>query len=174
MTLWGAETIHAKLAGDENDRGTHKDGTIYRPNELYSGPLTPMAPDISFIPRDMRYKPLGAFDFSTNAFISPVYGRSGDHRMDGIIIMHGPGVKGGIEIEKASILDVTPTILALLGCPLPSNIDGRVLDEALDFSTSPHPVAQYPHLQEADSSPSTYTPEEEEIIRRRLADLGYL
>ena len=50
----------------------------------------------------------------------------------------GPGVKPGISLEGASILDLTPTILHVMGVPVPQDLDGRVLSEAFDPSS---PVA---------------------------------
>jgi len=49
--------------------------------------------DIQFLPRDMTHKPLGTLDLTSNKFITPVYGNSGDHRMHGIILGKGPGLR---------------------------------------------------------------------------------
>ncbi len=46
---------------------------------------------------------------------------------DGIIIIKGPGVKPGYQLEQASIYDVTPTILYLFGLPVGEDMDGQVL-----------------------------------------------
>ena len=59
---------------------------VYFREELYEGPYVEEAPDIIFIPRDMGYKALGTLDFTSNNFMDPVYGNSGDHRMNGIFL----------------------------------------------------------------------------------------
>ena len=46
-------------------------------------------------------------------------------------VLAGPGVRNASQI-KAQIVDIAPTISALLGLPIPANSQGRVLWEALD------------------------------------------
>jgi predicted AlkP superfamily phosphohydrolase/phosphomutase len=53
-------------------------------------------------------------------------GRSGNHRFQGMLIASGGGVRAG-DIRNAGIYDIAPTILDLLGQPIPSHMEGRVL-----------------------------------------------
>jgi len=53
-------------------------------------------------------------------------GRSGNHQGQGILIVAGPQVKSG-SIEKAHILDFAPTVLSLLGQPVPAEMEGKPL-----------------------------------------------
>ena len=59
--------------------------------------------------------------------------------------MQGGPVKPGAVIEGAHILDLYPTILYLLGLPVPQDAAGKVLLDALDpeFVRS-HPVRTIP------------------------------
>ncbi len=52
------------------------------------------------------------------------------HRDPGILILAGPGVRTGQALDAASVLDITPTLLAVLGLPIPEDLDGAVLSEA--------------------------------------------
>jgi predicted AlkP superfamily phosphohydrolase/phosphomutase len=54
------------------------------------------------------------------------------HGPEGIIILRGSGVRAGGEIRAASIYDIAPTSLALLGLPIPSDLRGRVLLSAFE------------------------------------------
>ena len=54
------------------------------------------------------------------------------HREDGILVLSGPGAARGALREPATLFDVAPTVLALLGAPVPSDMPGHVLREALD------------------------------------------
>jgi hypothetical protein len=54
------------------------------------------------------------------------------HGPPGILLMQGGPVKPGHVIESAHILDLYPTILYLLGLPVPEDAAGRVLVDALD------------------------------------------
>ena len=53
------------------------------------------------------------------------------HRPYGIFAAAGPGLKAGAQLHGASILDITPTVLTLLGLPAAADMPGRVLGEAL-------------------------------------------
>ena len=52
------------------------------------------------------------------------------HGPDGVLLLHGPGIRSGHRLEESHILDVFPTLLALLGLPLPDDAPGRVLYDA--------------------------------------------
>ena len=50
-----------------------------------------------------------------------------EHRSFGVFVAAGPGVARGRQVFGASLLDVTPTALTLLGLPVGDDMDGRVL-----------------------------------------------
>ena len=56
--------------------------------------------------------------------------KQGMHDPRGMVILHGPGIRQGVELTEAGPLDIAPTILALLGVPQPSIMKGRPLTEA--------------------------------------------
>ncbi len=56
---------------------------------------------------------------------------SGTHALMGVIILYGPPFRRGAEIEKAHVLDVAPTVMAALGYPLARDMEGHVLEDAL-------------------------------------------
>ncbi len=53
-----------------------------------------------------------------------------DHGPDGILLLAGRSVRAGARLEEASIVDVAPTILALMGMPESLEMDGRAIREA--------------------------------------------
>lgn len=50
---------------------------------------------------------------------------------DGLLILSGAGVAAGAKLQGASILDITPTLLYLMGLPLGQDMDGYLLTDAL-------------------------------------------
>lgn len=52
------------------------------------------------------------------------------HRLEGVIYMYGHQVQRG-RLDQPKIIDVTPTVLSLLGLPSASDMPGRVLAEGL-------------------------------------------
>ena len=54
------------------------------------------------------------------------------HGPAGILVIAGGPVRQGFRLEDAHIYDLFPTVLHLLGLPVPETADGRVLEEALE------------------------------------------
>ena len=98
--------------------------------------------------------------------------REGTHRIEGILVAHGPGVQRGQRLN-AEIADIAPTILAALGQPVPKDMDGRALVDLFDppLSVQYEPPVKHSFERTEDT---VYTEEEQEALTRRLADLGYL
>jgi hypothetical protein len=102
---------------------------------------------------------------------------SGDHSMEGILVARGPGIVPG-RIEGASLVDVAPTALYLMGQPVAAAMDGKVLLAALD----PALVAASPPRYKKNIAPPSgelpvgeaLTAGEEAEIQARLRGLGYL
>jgi hypothetical protein len=126
----------------------------------------------------MTNKPLGTLDLTSNKFITPVYGNSGDHRMHGVLLGRGPELRRGARIEGARIIDCAPTILHSFGVEIPNDMDGRVLEEAFTREYLAENPVRKSDAVELVYEPVDGTPEmtdaESEEIRDRLRSLGYL
>jgi len=122
----------------------------YRREELYFGRYLERMPDIILVPRRYEYMAFGHADFGSHRLVEPIFGLSGHHRPQGVIILWGEKVKGGETIEGARIIDLAPTILYLMGVPIPVDMDGQVLTEAL----KPEFVSQNPPLFSDLGSPT--------------------
>lgn len=59
--------------------------------------------------------------------------KSGCHDPKGMMLIHGNGVNSGHEIADVNNLDIAPTLLSLLGLPVPKEMNGRVMDRAFHF-----------------------------------------
>lgn len=148
---------------------------VYEREDLYNGPYLANAPDLTAVPGDWRYRTIGLYDFTTNRMISPAFGPTGDHRMEGMFIGSGPAFRAGSTLlDGANLTDIAPTLLHLLGVPLPGDMDGRVLREVLDPSIAETAGSMAVDDSRGPDSESVYTVEEEAAIQQRLADLGYL
>lgn len=151
---------------------------VYERDELYEGPHAKLSPDLTVVLADWRYRTIGLYDFTTNKVISPAFGPTGDHRLEGVFIASGPPFTPGSKLaDDADLLDITPTVLRLLGVPVPGDCDGRVLDEVLEAASLPPLCVEEPGGSSASGSvepAAGYTPEEQALIEQRLADLGYL
>jgi predicted AlkP superfamily phosphohydrolase/phosphomutase/tetratricopeptide (TPR) repeat protein len=69
------------------------------------------------------------------------------HDLFGIFIAAGPPIRRA-EIPTVTLYDIAPTILHLLGLPVPDDMPGKVLDGALtDEFSGAHPIARIPSYE---------------------------
>jgi predicted AlkP superfamily phosphohydrolase/phosphomutase len=102
---------------------------------------------------------------------------SGTHDPEGIVVLAGPPVRQGVDMEKASILDVTPTLLALLGLPIAGDFEGRIWTEVIrpEFLERSPPVFVDTYRREmASGEGAELSDADRELLYRRLSDLGYM
>jgi predicted AlkP superfamily phosphohydrolase/phosphomutase len=101
------------------------------------------------------------------------------HKLDGILFVKGPGTPKGGNISGATVLDVTPTVLALFGLPTADDMDGRPVEDALSPAVAKrlsrekrlktYEMARRPgETQQPIASPV------DEELRERLRSLGYI
>jgi predicted AlkP superfamily phosphohydrolase/phosphomutase len=159
---------------------------VYRTRELYDGPMLINAPDLipswwedGFLLE--QSVPGGPAERDVERSRTPVLGGvefAGSHRMDGVFLMAGGPAQPGLAFEGARIIDVAPTALYLMGLPIPAEMDGRPLLEALDpafvagrgTDSPPEP----PPVEVAAAPGVAFTDEESQLIGDRLRALGYL
>jgi predicted AlkP superfamily phosphohydrolase/phosphomutase len=147
----------------------------YRAEDIYSGPHVEEAPDIVFLLDGGRCE-VDAKVGEGRIFAkgAPFTGWKGTHTMDGVFIARGPGVKPGHRLEKATILDVAPTVLRVFGIPKQREMDGTALEEI--FSED----AVFPELEAAEATElekkegAGLSEEEKALIEARLRRLGYI
>jgi predicted AlkP superfamily phosphohydrolase/phosphomutase len=170
------EEIVARLkAMKDPQTGEQWIGRIHRREEIYKGGQVTDAPDISFLPQDMRHLPLGSADFTSNKFMVEAFGISGCHRMEGVMIANGAAIKQRFDAVQTSIYDVTPTILYLSGYEVPEDMDGQVLSQIIseDFLNA-NPVRFAAQSIADDISEVELSAEENADVIERLKSLGYM
>jgi predicted AlkP superfamily phosphohydrolase/phosphomutase len=150
-------------------------GQVFRREDIYSGPLVADAPDVAFLPADMRYLPLGNADFTSNKFMVDAFGISGCHRMNGVMIANGRGIAVASNLGGARIYDMAPTLLYLTEQRVPDDMDGRVLTEMIsaDYSRT-HPVRSAPPGDGQQTNRVEFSDEESSDVIERLKSLGYV
>ena len=187
------DQLREKLAGwVDPDTGEKVVEQVLHRRDIYDGPFAERAPDLILKtrhPNGYAYQgkssrqskdsdaivTLDRKDPNTLKFYAA---KSGSHRDYGIFMAQGPMFTGNTRIDNARLWDVTPTVLYLLGQPIPADMDGNVLVDAMkpDYVQS-RPLAS----AEADGTLAataedkpTYAPDEVDAINKQLQDLGYL
>ena len=99
------------------------------------------------------------------------------HRQQGIVVIHGPGVKKDELVFGASLLDIMPTTLVLLGLPLARDLDGKPLLQiferppVVEYIDSYEPPAENDGVFRGEETDDPYTAQES---LQHLVDLGYI
>ena len=97
------------------------------------------------------------------------------HRPYGVLAMRGPHIKPGERVYGASLLDITPTILAMLGQPVAKDMDGRPLLQIYDRPVKLESIDTYEVEGEAHDAPEVSDdPWVAREMMVQLADLGYV
>lgn len=173
------EQLCAEIAGKALEMRNPESGEriverVYRRDELYSGLHLDRTPDLILRTNGMRYLAFGHADFGSNQLVEAVQGMSGHHRPNGICLIHGPGVVAEGHLEGASILDVAPTVLWLMGQPVPSVFDGEALTSAFTEEwQSAHELVMAERDTQRGADDLAYSADDEEAIRERLKGFGY-
>lgn len=137
---------------------------VWYDTEVYSGQFVNQAPDL-IIEQNDGVHISGALG-RESVFTNPENWKweSENHR-DGIFIGAGEDFRE-CEVEQASVYDIAPTSLALLGLPPAARMDGSCLESALSVEA---PDSVRYELEETEGE-GMENPE----LQDRLEDLGYL
>jgi predicted AlkP superfamily phosphohydrolase/phosphomutase len=141
--------------------------------EVHDGLHSDAAPDIVFKPASgyMVYPgcPDEMFDYGSDL--------SGWHEPEGILIACGPAIKEDYQLQEAHIADIAPTILYLMGLPIDSKMDGRLLNEIISddcITSRPPEYFEYSDLYNEAGAGTAYDEDEARIVEEKLKGLGYL
>ncbi|MBA7656253.1 hypothetical protein ES703_64173 [subsurface metagenome] len=147
--------------------------------EIYTGEYVQNSPDVIF---DLAPGYVVSAGIGLPAVLDGGYMRdaresdgTGFHRPDGIFIGYGPAFRSTQDVE-ATLVDVVPTVLALMGVAPTAEMDGRIIEEAIrpQLLSACYKAVKRSSPVRKRSSDSVYSLDDEMEIARRLADLGYL
>ena len=100
----------------------------------------------------------------------------GTHRPGGMLVVYGQHLAKTTSVD-ANIVDVAPTLYALMGVEPPYTMDGRVLNDLFVDQRAPEPtrtvISEGKISRQESGQDTTFSEEEEKEIYNRLADLGY-
>jgi predicted AlkP superfamily phosphohydrolase/phosphomutase/tetratricopeptide (TPR) repeat protein len=101
-----------------------------------------------------------------------------EHSPYGVMVMSGPGIKkGGERISGASVLDITPTLLALFGLPVGKDMEGRVIQAVFEKNEAPKYIESWEDITgDFGMHPPDLQEDPWEAIQalQQLVELGYI
>src|SRR6185436_4366122 len=101
------------------------------------------------------------------------------HRNVGVFVCAGPGLRRDEIVHGANLLDIAPTVLAMFGLPVGSDMEGKVLVNAFEEMPEIERIASWDEVPDpaGDSRPAPTAeddPEAAAAALQQLVELGYL
>ena len=91
-------------------------------------------PDLMVYFDDLRWRSAGTLGHPTNFLRENDIGPDDAvHAVEGIFVLADAAVTGEVELPPQDVIDLTPTLLALLGEPLPAHLQGKPMASALSY-----------------------------------------
>jgi len=173
------ESLRSEIINQLSELGTPTGRPLvknaWRGEEVYSGKFADQIPDIIVLFDDtVRARP----SLTGKLFTEKSGGRAlGSHMAarDGIIMGTGPRIRGeDLDLGEINIYDILPTILYIMGLPIPNRLDGRVIRDVFEPG-SPEAEDQIEY-KTYHVEPSLERGEfgQGEGVRQSLRDLGYI
>jgi predicted AlkP superfamily phosphohydrolase/phosphomutase len=121
--------LKEKLEALGDDEGQPIGTTAYRPEDLYDE-QNGIPPDLLVYFGDLSWRSIGQVGTgSVHVFENDTGPDDANHAPEGVYILAGDGITPGPG-EQRDLFDIAPTLLELLGEPVPSGMQGRSLVSA--------------------------------------------
>jgi predicted AlkP superfamily phosphohydrolase/phosphomutase len=117
----------ARFEAIEDDRGRRMRTRVFRPEEIYKS-VKNVAPDLIVYFDDLWWRSIGAIGYeSLHVQENDTGPDECNHAQFGVFVLNAPGLGVKGEVQGMHILDVAPTLMDLLGRPIPATMQGRSL-----------------------------------------------
>ncbi|WP_275883064.1 alkaline phosphatase family protein [Halorhabdus sp. BNX81] len=160
--------LEAELSAATALNGEAITRAVHRREDVYEGPHVETAPDLIF---DQRPGVHTSEAMGRDEVMSEPTNWRGENVPDGMVLFHGEDIQAG-ELDPVRITDIAPTILHWMGHPVPTDMDGGVVDAVFTPDSDPgtRDVTHRPPLRTQDGASEALTDDVED----RLAQIGYL
>ena len=152
---------------------------VFKKEDLFKGHYLDLAPDLMVLPKRGFFQN-GSFCFTSKSIVETTDYVSATHEVEGgICVFSGNNIKKGKSLSRViSIMDIAPTVLYLLGVPIPDYFDGEVAKELV----AENYCSNYPPEYEKIDLNSVYalakdkslTEKEMKFAKDLIENLGYL
>ena len=154
---------------------------VHRREDLFDGPELDKVPDLLVEFEEYAWLGKGNLKSRSDSIwdrieIEPGSEHSyvGSHRHEGLVVLAGPSVQPGVKLS-AGIQDIAPTLLYLLEEPVPTELEGRILLEAIDGGLLERRPPGYEDAEEVGvGEAEEYAAGDSALVEERLRGLGYI
>ena len=123
------DDLIAGIAAIADEQGQPLGSRAFRPEEIYRQ-VRGVAPDLLVYFGDLAWRSVGAVGMGgIHTFENDTGPDEANHDWHGILVLSTAGAAAPLtgDLGVVSIYDVAPTVLTLLGCPVPPDMIGRAL-----------------------------------------------
>jgi predicted AlkP superfamily phosphohydrolase/phosphomutase len=122
------DELSAAVEAIRDPQGKPLNTTCFRPEATYRK-VRNIPPDLIIYLGDLHWRSVGSFGFdSIYTFENDIGPDDANHAQDGMIIYYDPEQNlGGQRLSGAHLMDFAPTVLHLMGQPIPDDIQGKVI-----------------------------------------------
>jgi predicted AlkP superfamily phosphohydrolase/phosphomutase len=121
------DDLARRLAAIPDDRGAALETKVFKPEDIYPD-VNGVAPDLIVHFGDLSWRSVGTVggDEGVHTFENDTGPDDANHAQQGLLVMSGPGIPHQRR-DDMHLLDVAPTVLDLLGIPVPATMRGSSL-----------------------------------------------
>jgi predicted AlkP superfamily phosphohydrolase/phosphomutase len=157
------DELAQKLEALTDERGRNIGTRVFKPEEVYRQ-IQGIPPDLIVYPGNLSWRSVGSIGLNRiHTFENDTGPDDANHAEQGIFILYDPAAAEHASSSRLrtdlSLTDVAPTVLGLLGVAVPQDMEGKRLSSSTD---------------EQSSGEHVYSQQQQEDIKKRLEDLGYL
>jgi predicted AlkP superfamily phosphohydrolase/phosphomutase len=123
------EELAQRLAAIRGPGGERLETVCYKPERIYRT-VRHIPPDLIVYFGNLRWRSVGSFGHGdVYTFKNDIGPDDANHAPNGMFILYDPRRSyGGRRLEGLQLMDVAPTMLELLGLPVPLDMQGRVIE----------------------------------------------
>jgi predicted AlkP superfamily phosphohydrolase/phosphomutase len=119
------DELAARIAAITDPEGNNIGSVAHKPEEIYQE-VKGIAPDLIVYFGDLNWRSVGSLGFdAVHTFTNDTGPDDANHAQQGLYIYYNPMAQGQGLGPRRDLLDVAPTILDLMGEPVPSDMRGR-------------------------------------------------
>lgn len=146
------DELAAKMKEMTDEKGEALDTVTFKRKEIHPGEYSKFGPDlfIGFDQYRWNVSELLGYD-SIYSYYTTKGPDDGGHGPYGFFAMAGKGISATGEVSGITLLDIAPTVLTLMGLDVPGDMEGKSL-----------------------AMKQIYSSEDEQTVKDRLSQLGYL
>lgn len=115
------------IAAIPDEKGQTLNTQVFKPKAVYQA-VTGFAPDLMVYFGDLHWRCVGGFGYGQHfTFENDTGPDDANHAQEGLYILYQPNKQGRGKSADYQLMDVAPTVLALMGIPVPKTMQGKIM-----------------------------------------------